>query len=314
MWGRLVSYPPSRSCLNERTNGLAAENPKKSAFLKAIEDREDDDGIDYLGDMEETADSQPDDTQGEQTEATGEPESNVTANMSLKRKLPADFTAGKENITPNMSHRRRPAGEDGTMSRKPIGLQETRESISFLLEDAIVPDSQVSDQSDDAEDEDEDGPTRRVRQRRNDGNGSAVLTSVRASVINRLTVSRQNSLSTEDDAQAPTGPMAFHASTSLSGSGVFKIPSLLRRATTNLSNASNSSSGTTTPTGGNENAVRMGGSKRSNIHFQAREAERMKKVREAEGRRREGIRKSVVGKGRVSVLGNSLGGKGNGFE
>ena len=58
----------------------------------------------------------------------------------------------------------------------------------------------------------------------------------------------------------------------------------------------------------------MGGSKRSNIHFQAREAERMKKVREVEARRKEGIRRSVVGKGRVSGLVNSLGGRGSGFE
>ena len=294
---------------------VPADNPKKSAFLKAIEDREDDDGIDYLGDMEETTESQPDATQEEQPAAI-EADAAPAANMSLKRKVPDEFGVGKENITPNMSHRRRPAAENGIMAKKPIGIAEMRESISFLLEEPLVPDSQVSDQSDEeADEEDEDGPTRRVRQKRNDGNGSAILTSVRASVINRLSVSRQNSLSTaEDESQPPSGPMAFH--TSNSSASLFKVPSLLRRATTNLSTASNSSSGTTTPTttSGEGDKVRMGGSKRSNIHFQAREAERMKKVREVEARRKEGIRRSVVGKGRVSGLVNSLGGRGSGFE
>lgn len=232
----------------------------------------------------------------------------------LKRKLPEDFAVGpigKENIAPDMSHRRRPA-EDSLTGKRPVTLKEARDSISFLLEEPHmqVPDSQVSDASDDDLEIEDGDRLPHMRQTRNDGNGPSVLTVLRASVVNRLTLSRQNSLAQDEDTQT-SGPVAFHTPTS--NGGTFKVPSLLRRATTNLSNASsNEGSRTTTPS--NENAVRMGRSKKSNIHFQAREAERMKKVREADMRRKEGIRKSVTGKARVSVLGNSLGGRNTGFE
>jgi mediator of replication checkpoint protein 1 len=312
--------------INADANAYSAENPKKLAFLRAIEDRDESDGIDYLGDMEDSngiTDSHPDGTQDEQQPfpAVQDNPAGATANMSLKRKLPTDFTVlalGNENIVPNMSHRRRAAANDGMTAKRPTTIAEIRESLSFLIDEPLISDSQISDNSDDdddgnydaEEDEVNNGPLRRVRQKRNDGNGSAVLTTVRASIINRLTVSRNNSMSIDEDGVS-SGPMAFHTTNSASGGG-FKVPNLLRRATANLS-TSNSSSGTTTPTT-NENAVRMGGSKRSNIHFQAREAERMKKVQEVERRRREGIRKSVVRKGRMSVLGNSLAGRNSGFE
>jgi mediator of replication checkpoint protein 1 len=299
-------------------NPLLAENPKKLAFLRAIEDRDEEDNMNYLGEMEDfqaVTESQPDATEDEQQliqDAQAGPAA-IAENMSLKRKLPADFgipASGKEHIAPYMSHRRRPV-DDGVGAKRATTLTEIRESLSFLIDEPLVPDSQVSDNSDNEleVEDDDDGPSRRVRQKRNDENGSSVLTSLRASVVNRITVSRQNSLSIDDDSQA-LGPMAFHTSTSGNNSG-FKIPSLLRRATTSLSNASTNSSGTTTPT--NENAVRMGGSKKSNIHFQAREAERMKKVQDAERRRTEGIRKRVAGKGRMSVLSNSLG-RNSGFD
>lgn len=306
------------------TKFSAAENPKKLAFLRAIEDRDDDDGVDYFGRMEDISA-----LSGSQLEATQEEDQPAEAEhgildqqsavATLKRKLPADFQAVAENsnsATRDMSHRRRPAAEDTSMDRKrPTTIAEIRESLSFLIDEPLVPGTQASDHSDDDDEDGEytayDEPSDRHRLGRMDGDGSAVLTTVRASVVNRLTVSRNNSISIDEESSS-TGLMAFHTSTSTTN-GVFKVPSLLRRATTNLSTTSSTSSGTTTPTN-NENAVRMGGSKKSNIHFQAREAERMKKVQEADQRRREGIRKSVVGKGRRSVLGNSLGGRNSGFE
>jgi mediator of replication checkpoint protein 1 len=272
--------------------------------LKAIEDREDDEGLDFLDEPEEVVESQLDASQQvAQVDPAGPSQAAPApiANMGVKRKLPSEFAV------PNMSHRRRPA-QDNSL-KKPVGPVELRNSISDLLDEPLVPDSQMSDQSDDDEEEDDTDLGRAIRQHRN----SSILSQVRPSIINRLTNSRQNSMSTDDDSQGPSGPMAFHISTS--NSSLFKIPNLLRRATTNLSTTSNTSIGgrdVTMTT--NENAVRMGGSKRSNIHFQAREAERMKKVREVERRRTEGIRKSVTGKARVSVLGNSLGRKGGGFE
>lgn len=168
----------------------------------------------------------------------------------------------------------------------------------MLFDEPLVPDSQVSDYSDD-----EAEP---LRPRRDDGNGSTF----RPPIVNRLASFRTESQGGDDETQA-SGPMAFHTSVSVSA---FKIPALLRRSTTAASNGSvNGGVTTTTAGGGNENAVRRGGNKKSNIHFQAREAERMKKVVAAEGKRREGIRKRV-GRGRVSVLGAGLESQGSGFE
>jgi len=257
-------------------------------------------------DVNDVPGSQP--VSGEQQETSQQPQGDSTtidSQAGLKRKLPSDFTApGKENIAPNMSHRRRPA-EDNGLSKRATNLAEVRESLSFLIDEPLVPDSQVSDYSDDYDSNSDS--ERRVRARCDDT--GAVLTTVRASVVNRLT-SFRTSESQDDDTQT-AGPMALHTTTA--SISMFKIPSLLRRTTTNLSTTSNSSTGANTPVT-NEGGVRRGGSNKSNIHFQAREAERMKKIEVAEGRRREGIRKRVAGKGRVSVLGQSLESQGSGFE
>ena len=184
------------------------------------------------------------------------------------------------------------------MSR-PTTIAEIRESLSFLVDEPLVPDSQHSDSEDEDEDNDAmdvDATTETSRQ----GESRRVLQ--RASVVNRVSTARAEN---ED----PHGPMAFHAPTSTSTS-TFKVPSLLRRAT-NLSSTSNSSGGASTAT--TETNVRMGGSKKSNIHYQAREAERKKIVEAADRKRKEEVKKSVRGKGRRSMLG-VLGSYNSGFE
>jgi len=61
-----------------------------------------------------------------------------------------------------------------------------------------------------------------------------------------------------------------------------------------------------------ENAVRVGGSKKSNIHYQAREAERKRIVGAAEKKRNAQVKKKVISTGR-SILG-LLRNNGSGFE
>jgi mediator of replication checkpoint protein 1 len=211
---------------------------------------------------------------------------------------------GKENIPP-MGHRRR--ADVGT-SKRPATLAEIREAVSFLIDEPLVPDSQVSGSesgSDHEGDSGDDQDHRTVRIRR-EVTATTVLGNARASVVNRLSIVHTHEENTG------SGPLAFHsaAATSLSG---FKVPSLLRRATTSLSNASTTSSNSTTPAPSADNGVRRGGSKKSNIHYQAREAERKKIVEASDRRRKEQVKKSVIGKGRQSVLGG-LGTKGLGFE
>lgn len=216
-----------------------------------------------------------------------------------------------------MNPRRRPADET---SKRAKTLAEIREAVSFLIDEPLIPDSQMSGseagsesgsdydgaEQNASDDGDDDGLeitiTRNSRR-------TTVLRTVRPSIINRLSMNHSQA---EDD--TPSGPQAFHAPTAGATNGGFKIPSLLRRATTNLSTTSNSSSGTTTTVQkGNESGVRRGGSKKSNIHYQAREAERRKVVDAGKERRRESVLKSVVGTGRQSVLG-SFGKAASGFE
>ncbi|KAF2840133.1 hypothetical protein M501DRAFT_677221 [Patellaria atrata CBS 101060] len=242
-----------------------ATNPKKQAFLRAIEDRDsEDEDFDFLEEpAEESISSVPDSQEAQPesnntTKASNAPKSPPTTIPTanpLKRKA---ITTNDENRPPG------PLRRTGNPIKRPATLAEIRESVSFLIEDpaAMVPESQYSDASDD------EVPS--LLERRTS----------KPPVVDRLTLSRQNSLSSASSES--TEAMAFH-NTSHAAAG-FKIPSLLRRATSNLSaaNANGNANGVSVREGSmisaQEAGVRRGGSKRSNIHFQAREAERMKGV------------------------------------
>jgi mediator of replication checkpoint protein 1 len=289
-------------------NTFSAENPKKLAFLRAIEDREEED-FDLLDEVEEQPESVPDSqaASGNDAEPSDESVPNATPVNPLKRKAPheQEQSGGKENVPP-MSHRRRV--DDGT-SKRPATLAEIREAVSFLIDEPLVPDSQVSgsEAGSDHEDDYNDEKIERTASLRREISLTTVLGNARASVVNRLSIVHTH------EEHIGSGPQAFHSAASNSLSG-FKVPSLLRRATTNLSSTSSTtSSSSTTPTTGAENGVRRGGSKKSNIHYQAREAERKKIVEASDRRRKEEVKRSVIGKGRQSVLG-VFGSKGIGFE
>jgi mediator of replication checkpoint protein 1 len=284
---------------------LLAENPKKLAFLRAIEDRDEDD-YDILEEADEQPESVPDSQEPSGEIAAGSSEADRTVPPMpppinpLKRKASheADETGGKENVPPMTNRRRTEAKE-----KRPATLAEIREAVSFLIDEPLVPDSQVS--GSDGEDEyDEEERAQAIGFRR-ESTSTTVLGNAKASVVNRLSI-----VHTQEEHIA-TGPQAFHSAAANSLSN-FKVPSLLRRATTNLSTTSSTSSGSNSSTGA-DGGVRRGGNKKSNIHYQAREAERKKIVEASERRRKEKVKKSVIGKGRQSVLG-ALGSKGMGFE
>jgi len=276
-----------KALLEDENIGKIAENPKKMAFLRAIEDRNEEDEHDFLDDGNMLVDSVPDSQVAEDTKVS----SGEDALYGKDGEQSGSKTTTAIADTSRMVNRRTATA---TSLSRPTTLIEIRESLSFLTEDSIVPDSQHVDS--DFEDEDEmdvDGPEE----------SRQALGIVRASVVNRLSIVTRN-----NDEEKPDGPMAFHAP-ALNSALVFKVPSLLRRATT-LSSTSSSSSGTTTPT--TETGVRMGGSKKSSIHYQAREAERRKIVEAAERKRKEELKRSVIGKSRRSVLGAF--GQSTGFE
>jgi mediator of replication checkpoint protein 1 len=172
---------------------------------------------------------------------------------------------------------------------------DIKEQLSFLSEDSVIPDSQAYGSSDEADEEEYTlAFTRTNTSISTDSTGS------KSSIVNRL--HRKQVL--EDDSSRP---LAFQTSSGISG--LKKLPSLLRR-TTNLSTTSESSTSTGTS---NEKSIRLGGSKRSNIHYQATEAERRKTVVAAEQKRKDHLKKTVMSVQRTSIMG-MLQKSGGGFE
>lgn len=204
-----------------------------------------------------------------------------TPNSPLKRK---SQDSQKENRPP--PHMRRTAASD-SLARKPLTADDVRDSISELIEDprVVIPDSQLSDAEDDQE--------------------AAFIPASRKPIIDRLTLSRQ---STVDESVGGDSNVAFHAVSRSAATPGFRVPSLIRQATSNLSVSSERSASNSTP---KESAVRRGGTGRSNIHAQAREAERRALLEKKEGKRKEALRKKVEGgrkQGMRSVLSDLSGG------
>jgi len=268
----------------------AAENPKQAAFFKELLDYSDDEDLDFLDQPEEPAATNSQ-SQSDEKEARGNeliPDSqnaNVTAKVAginpLKRKSPASDSQEKENRPP--PNLRRTAAAD-SMIRRPISVSDIQTSVAELLDDprVMVPDSQYLSES-------EDEVTVVDRQQRVIKNRL-----VRPSVFVGTTASTAN--------------MAFHAQSTTTTLSGFRVPSLLRRGTSTLSTASERSAPTSKAA---ESGIRRGGTGRSNIHAQAREAERQAMVEKAEAKRKEAMKKKIgIARGVRSVL-NSLGG---GFE
>lgn len=280
-----------RALKNDEVIGKMAENPKRKAFFATIMDHSDDSDLEFLDHPEEPAaksasqsDEEKPEKQAMQDVSIPDSQNTETLTNPLKRKSPAPEFQEKENRPP--PHLRRTAAADA-MTRRPISAADIKDSVAELLDDPrdVVPDSQYISLS---ESEDESSTT--------------ILRQERV-VTNRL--SRTPSLATES---TTTSNLAFQAP-SVASVGSFRVPSLIRRATSNLSAASERS--TTSSIGKSSEGVRRGGTGRSNIHAQAREAERRAVLEKAEGRRKEALKKKVgMARGKRSVL-SRLGG---GFE
>jgi mediator of replication checkpoint protein 1 len=213
----------------------------------------------------------------------------------LKRKISDVIisSSAKENLAPD-------TGDSDQITFKKPKLSDIREQLSFLTEDSIIPDSQQLFSDDEEEQQYETSIphlTRTNTSLSTDSNGS------RASIVNRL--HRKNETDEEE-----SRPLAFQAS-GAKHTSQFKIPSLLRRAT-NLSTTSDSST-TGTSQGSHEKSVRLGGSKKSNIHYQAYAAEKRKVVDAAESKRKAQLKRTVLsakGRSLIGVLRNNS----HGFE
>lgn len=287
----------SRALLADERIGDIAKDQKKQAFFHTLADFADEGEYDFLdqpaelGIEAETSQSQEANV-GEDQDFTI-PDSQIAdgadvadAVNPLKRKSPSN--SQKENRPP--PHLRRTAAKDN-FSRKPITLADVQHSVSELLDDPriIVPDSQYSDSD-------------------SDGESPAPNTAARQPIIDRLSLSRT---STASEGGADAGNMAFHAPSRTGNAPGFRVPSLIRQATSNLSTTSESrkSSGASTPT----ESVRRGGTGKSNIHAQAREAERRHLLEKKDSRRKEALKKKASA-GRKAGMRSILGDIGGGFE
>lgn len=288
-----------KALMSDENIGKIAENPKQQAFFKTLADFADDADYDFL-EMPEPKSIYAEDSQSQsqQPPEEAEPEADMVVPDSqtdsqdmpppnpLKRKSPT--SSQKENRPPPNLRR-----TDNGLARRPITLADVQNSVSELLEDSriVVPDSQYASDSD-SELEIVDKP-------------------VRKAVVDRLTLSRQSTVEGSQDS-AGNG-MAFHAPSRGGAVPGFRVPSLIRQATSNLSAVSERSDGQRTSQS-SEGGVRRGGTGRSNIHAQAREAERRALLEKKEKRRKEVLKKKVDGARRKGGMRSVLGDLSGGFE
>jgi mediator of replication checkpoint protein 1 len=278
----------TRALIADERIGKIAQNPKQSAFFQTLADHMEDPEYDFLdaADMDvPMEDSQSQSEEAKEGDNGAEiaviPDSQVASatpapHNPLKRKS-LDSQEKENNPPPNL---RRTALPDN-MSRRPMTLADVQHSVSELLEDprVMVPDSQFSDSDSELEIE-------------------PPISAAQKQVVDRLSMARAAVASAEATAD---GHLAFHAPSAGSNIPGFRVPALVRRATSNLSAVSTGTSGTATPVEGS--GVRRGGTGRSNIHAQAREAERRAALEKVEKKRKESLKKKVgKAQGKRSIL------------
>ncbi|KAG0130441.1 hypothetical protein HOY82DRAFT_562200 [Tuber indicum] len=264
-----------------------ATNPKKLAFLSAIEDRDRDDEMDFLDKGEE--DLFIDLGLLEDSQSWNPSQSHDSREVSAVAEARASYGetsgsqqhgAGESSKIPIISNTRRT-----TRPKKP-SIADVRETLSFLIEENDSGMVELSD-SDDGE------PAEAFMHKRRRTAATVV--------IDRVAASRSNS------AMSESAKMAFQSATETQ----FRVPSLLRRATTNMSSTSGdsqgSSSGASSATASSGKSmegamgIKRGGKASSSINFHQREQVRAKVENERELKRKQERKKQ--GQERQGVLG-----------
>lgn len=319
-----------RLLLQDESVGQLGTNEKKEAFLRAIEDRDDDDEEDETdvldGHNVDDDGAAPPDSQSElQAETSTQPLAETLHN-SLKRKAdtalpalhPQTSSTAAATKRPALSSRRRKENPLNA-SRAPRSLQDVRDSVSFLIDDvsAIDPEAHGTIFSDPESDDDTPfvAPRAPASERRTKAVVDRLTLKKLASSSSLASLVSEGSVGSAGGGVDGAGAMAFMAPSLKSLSSFSKAPaSLLRRATSNLGDASAMPPPpqrmSREDSGG---GVRMGGSKKSSINYQAREAERRIILEKAEVKRREEGRR-VVGLRREGSGLTGVFGKGYGFE
>jgi mediator of replication checkpoint protein 1 len=284
-----------KALLEDERIGKIAENPKKMAFLRAIEDRGEEDEMDFLDDLddaEETVDSQSqsrDDTFQKEVLQVSDSQPNSVMGPP-KRKLSQDSETEKR-LPPHLRRIK--------VTKRPSNLSEIRESLSSLIEEpnTVIMSHESSGSDSGEEDGDSGADARRTQKDKENRDPFASRRKASIPVVDRISLKRASSNTVSTSTR-----LAFAAPSSTPG---FKVPALLRRTTTNSSISSGSStsgvSGTERTAGGFGDEVKFAkrAGKNSGVNYFARENERKLKVEESEKRRKEKRWKGAEGRRKV---------------
>ncbi|KAJ6117363.1 hypothetical protein N7512_007088 [Penicillium capsulatum] len=262
-----------RALLADDKVGALAENPKKAAFFKAIEDREEEEDfeLDFL--EENGNDSQNESSQDVAPEAQAEGPGD-SAQDSKKRKRPLEATAEETTNRPP-PHLRRTAAS--AMSKKPASLAEIRETLSFLTETPEYDSFHEDASLDEDHNEDESNtPDPEAEEARPEFAVPSHPRRTRGPVVDRLALLRQaSSNSASGTSGSGNTKLAFQAG-GADGPIGFRPPQLLRRVNSGSSSGSSSTTSTrvTKPAA---SGPKKGGA--VNSYTAAREKEREKQLR-----------------------------------
>lgn len=300
--------------LQDETLGKLGSNDKKEAFLRAIEDRDEANDVDFLDGLDVDDDAEMVDSQ--QQPSASQPTASQTGNEeqpnALKRPADAlELSQSSQQEQPLQKKKSvaasslRRSGLSDTF-RKPKSLAEVRDSLSFLIDDP----SNEELASEILLSSDEEREVRAVSSEPR-APASARRVPVKDSIIDRLTLKKQASSSIVETSDSSN--LAFTSLSQSRGSISFKPASLLRKATVNNTSFSENRA---PPTLNRESSsgIRNGGSKKSSINYQAREAERQEIVQKAAKRREENVRKIAGLRRKAGGALGALGSVGGGFE
>ncbi len=311
-----------RELLKDEAVGKIAEDKKKQAFLESIEDRDaiEDEEIPFT-EVEQTEDMQSQTRSAEET--TSQTDFPVVDDQ-LQRRRPLE-TSTADFINRRAPPHRPTSNKIGSVRRKPSTLAEIREHVSFLIDEANS--QQGTPDLDGSEDDEQEAEAyvnldRHLRQADEENEDpdegladfivdderpafkkpqfptarpQATERRTKANVVDRLSLLRQSastSSATTSSGHTHTGSkLAFFTSRSSADnpSSLFKVPALLRRATTNSSfhseSGSKASATCVTERGAVENEKEMirraQGGRRSAINYYAKgRVEEREKVRE----------------------------------
>ncbi|CAG8894139.1 unnamed protein product [Penicillium nalgiovense] len=243
-----------RALLADEKIGEIAENPKKAAFFKAVEDREveEDFNIDFL--EEEDHGSQGETSQ----DAAPREQSNDAASDGQNRKRPLEPSAEDSTNRPPPRLRRTPAS---AMSKKPATIAE----IQHDQEDEETPGAEVQGHDDQPQSDNTFAKASHPRR-------------TRGVVVDRLALLRQASSNsaTGTNSGSANSKLAFHSGSGGEGPIGFRPPQLLRRVTNGSSSSSNSSASNRVSKAA-ASGPKKGGA--VNSYTAAREREREKELR-----------------------------------